>query len=140
MMKEIVDFLKEAGTFFLATTDAGGHPRVRPFGAFAVKDKEFFLATNDYKKVYHQLKGNPRFEICANLPHKQQWLRINGDVVFPEQTEELKTFFLDANPGLKEIYPTEEAQKSIVIFRLNKAGAHILSYSSDKPVHSYCIG
>ncbi|MDR2791302.1 MAG: pyridoxamine 5'-phosphate oxidase family protein [Tannerellaceae bacterium] len=139
-MDKIVDFLKEARTFFLATADAGGHPRVRPFGAFAVKDKHFYFATNDYKNVYHQLRHNPRFEICADLPAKAQWLRINGDVVFPEPTEELKTFFLEANPGLQELYPSEEARKSIVIFRLDKAGAHIYSYSSDKPVHSYCIG
>ncbi len=30
-MQRVADFLKEAGTYYLATTD-GDQPRVRPFG------------------------------------------------------------------------------------------------------------
>ncbi|MDD7177629.1 MAG: hypothetical protein SPG09_03165 [Lachnospiraceae bacterium] len=47
-MKEIVDFFKEAGMFFIATDD-DGQPRVRPFG-------ELFPYGNDLCRMTPCLK------------------------------------------------------------------------------------
>ena len=41
-MKEVYEFLNEAGTFFLATTD-GNQPRVRPFGVVNIYDNKLYI-------------------------------------------------------------------------------------------------
>ena len=53
-MKEALQFLKDAGTFYLATVD-GDQPRVRPFGAVAEFEDKLYIITNNEKEVYKQL-------------------------------------------------------------------------------------
>ena len=49
VMKEIVDFFKEAGMFFIATDD-DGQPRVRPFGELFPYGKDLCRMTQCLKR------------------------------------------------------------------------------------------
>ena len=61
-MKEVFDFLRNCGTFYLATDD-DGQPRVRPFGALSDYEGKLYIETNNLKKVYQQLSKNGKAEI-----------------------------------------------------------------------------
>lgn len=111
-MKEILDFIAECKQFFLATED-GDQPRVRPMGvAFDYKGKLSFC-TNNTKKVFKQLKANPKAEICASNGDK--WVRVTGTVKFnPERVAKEKA--LEAAPMLKNIYKVDDGVFEIFYF------------------------
>jgi uncharacterized pyridoxamine 5'-phosphate oxidase family protein len=58
-MKEILEYLKNCGTFYVATCD-GDQPRVRPFGAVCEFEGRLYIITNNKKDVYKQLKADPK--------------------------------------------------------------------------------
>ena len=60
-MDEVLKFLKENPTYFLATVD-GDHPRVRPFGTIALFEEKLYFQTGHVKDVYRQLIANPQIE------------------------------------------------------------------------------
>ncbi len=66
-MNEAYDFLKAAGTYFLATTE-NGEPRVRPFGTIDIWDGKLTIQTGLKKDVAKQMLANPRVEISAFVP------------------------------------------------------------------------
>ena len=47
-MKEVYEFLKEAGTFYIATVD-GDKPRVRPFGVVNIFEDKLYVQTGKRK-------------------------------------------------------------------------------------------
>ena len=63
-MEEVMEFLKKAGTYYLATDD-NGQPRVRPFGTATLFEGRLYIQTGKKKSVSMQLHSNPRLEICA---------------------------------------------------------------------------
>lgn len=50
-MKEVLDYLKACGTFYLATNEEG-QPRVRPFGAVCEFEGKLYITTNNKKAVF----------------------------------------------------------------------------------------
>ena len=76
-MKEIYSFLKDAKTYYLATLD-GTVPDVRPFGTIDLFEGKLYIQTGKRKKVYRQMKANPKVSICAMLG--KQWIRIAATV------------------------------------------------------------
>ena len=63
-MKRVHDFLKEVGTYYLATID-GDQPRVRPFGTVNIFEGKLYIQTGKGKSVAKQIAANPKVEICA---------------------------------------------------------------------------
>lgn len=63
-MKRVYDFLKEAGTYYLATMD-GNQPRVRPFGTVNIFEDKLYIQTGKGKSVAKQIAADPKVEICA---------------------------------------------------------------------------
>ena len=63
-MEEIVKFLKEAETYYLATVE-GDQPRVRPFGTAHIFEGKLYIQTGKKKDVSKQLHANPKAELCA---------------------------------------------------------------------------
>ena len=55
-------FLKDAGTYFLATVD-GDQPHVRPFGTAEIFEGKLYIQTGKIKNVYKQIIANPKAEI-----------------------------------------------------------------------------
>ena len=74
-MERVCKFLKDAGTYYLATVE-GDQPRVRPFGTAHIFEGKLYIQTGKVKAVSRQLAANPKVEICAFM--KGKWLRLAG--------------------------------------------------------------
>ena len=117
-MSKINDFLTEAGTFFLATTD-GNQPKIRPLGAHLEVDGRIIFAVGNFKDVYKQMLANPLVEIVACKPNGR-WLRYTGKAVF-DNDEELAQKIVEAD-HLERIY-NEQTGKKLMTFHLEHATA-----------------
>ena len=127
-MKEVYEFLKECGTFYLATVD-GDKPRVRPFGAVNVFEDKLYIQTGKVKAVSHQLAINPKAEICAFKDGR--WIRITGELI-NDDNREVKTKMLEKMPVLRGMYNEDDGNMQMLYF--NNAEATIYSFS-EKPQH-----
>ena len=58
-MKRVIDFLKKAEVYYLATVE-GNQPRVRPFGTINEFEGRLYIQTGKIKPTSHQLAENPR--------------------------------------------------------------------------------
>ncbi|MBQ9464529.1 MAG: pyridoxamine 5'-phosphate oxidase family protein, partial [Lachnospiraceae bacterium] len=108
-MERVAKFLKEAGTYYLAT-DEGGQPRVRPFGTAHVFEGKLYIQTGKIKAVSKQIHDNPRFEICAFM--NGEWLRVAGELVEDERIE-AKQSMLDAYPSLQAMYSADDGNTEV---------------------------
>lgn len=61
-MEQVCKFLKEAGTYFLATEE-GSQPRVRPFGTAHIFEGKLYIQTGKKKQVAAQIAVNPKVEL-----------------------------------------------------------------------------
>ena len=110
-MNEVWEFLKECGTYYLATVD-GDQPRVRPFGTAEIFDGKLYIQTGKKKDCYRQIVENPKVEVCAFKAGK--WLRIAGKLI-PDERVEAKKDMLDKNPSLRGMYD-ENDDNTIVLY------------------------
>ena len=122
-MQRAYDFLKKAGTYYLATTD-GDQPHVRPFGTVNIFEGKLYIQTGLVKPVAKQLLANPKAEICAMTGGK--WIRIEGKLVLDERTEAQKAM-LDAYPNLRGMY--SENDGNTAVFYFEDATATISSFT-----------
>lgn len=102
-MERVCKFLKEAGTYYLATAD-GDKPRVRPFGTIHIFEGKLYIQTGPAKAVAKQLEQNPNTEICAMVG--DDWLRLSGELAVDDRVE-ARASMLDAYPELKEMYSVD---------------------------------
>ena len=117
-MEEILKFLQEAGTFYLATVEKD-QPRVRPMGFVMIFDGKLSFSTNNKKEMFKQMKANPKIEICACTPDRK-WLRISGSIVFnPNRAAKEKA--LETMPNLKNMYSPDDG--IFEIFHFESANA-----------------
>ena len=86
-MKQVYDFLKKAGTYYLATVE-GNQPRVRPFGTVNEFEGKLYIQTGKVKPVSHQIAANPKVEICAFSGG--EWIRIACELVENDRVEAKK--------------------------------------------------
>lgn len=126
-MNEVFQYLKECGTFYLATVE-GDQPRVRPFGAIDIFEGKFYIQTGNVKKVFQQMKKNPKIEICAMHPNRT-WIRIEALAVQDDRLE-ARQHMLDENPGLKRMYAADDGNCEVLY--LQNATATIYSFT-DQP-------
>ena len=112
-MKEVYEFLKEAGTFYIATIDKD-KPRVRPFGVVNIFEDKLYLQTGKRKDVSKQISVNPNVEICAFLNGK--WIRVSGVLVSDDRIEAKKSM-LDANPSLRSMYNENDDNTEVLYFK-----------------------
>jgi len=103
-LEKVLDFLKQAGTYYLATID-GDKPRVRPFGTINEFEGKLYIQTGKVKNVSKQIHANPNFEISAFL--NGDWIRVSGKLVEDPRVE-AKVAMLDAYPDLKAMYSAED--------------------------------
>ena len=114
-MKDVYDFLKKCGVYFLATAD-GDQPRVRPFGTAAIYEGRLYFQTGKRKNVSRQMKANPKIEICAlDLP-AGKWLRIEATAV-EDDRREARQYMLDQHPELKSIYSADDGNTQVFFLR-----------------------
>ncbi len=112
-MQEVCEFLKAAGTYYLAT-DEGGQPHVRPFGTAHIFDGKLYIQTGKVKAVSRQMHANPRIEICAM--HGGRWLRIEASAVLDDRRE-ARVSMLEAYPSLQAMYSPDDGNTEVWYLR-----------------------
>lgn len=112
-MREVFDFLKKAGVFFIATEE-GDQPRVRPFGAVDLFEDKFYLQTGRDKAFSRQIAVNPKVELCACMDGR--WLRVNGKLV-EDDRREAKKHMLDSYPQLRRKYSEDDGNTLVLYFK-----------------------
>lgn len=111
-MQKVVQFLKDAEVYYLATTD-GDQPRVRPFGTAHVFEGRLYIQTGKVKDVSKQIHANPKVEICAF--RNGEWLRVAGTLVEDDRLEARESM-LDAYPTLKGMYAADDGNTEVFYF------------------------
>lgn len=123
-MEKVCQFLKNAGTYYLATVD-GNKPRVRPFGTVNIFDNKLYIQTGKIKSVAKQINANPNVEICAF--NNGTWVRIEAKLVEDDRIEARKSM-LDAYPELRSMY--NENDGNTVVYYLSDAVATFSSFTA----------
>ena len=125
-MKEVQEFLKECGVYYLATVE-GDQPRVRPFGTAEIFDEHLYIQTGKKKDVFKQISENNNVEICAFKDGK--WIRVTGKLVLDDRVE-AKKYMLDMNPDLRGMYNELDDNTAVLYF---ESGQAIISSFTDAP-------
>ena len=112
-MQRVVDFLKDAEVYYLATVE-GDQPRVRPFGTAHIFEDKLYIQTGKVKNVSKQIHANPKVEICAFK--NGAWLRVAGELVEDPRVE-AKQSMLDAYPSLANMYSAEDENTEVFYFK-----------------------
>ena len=123
-MQKVVDFLKNAEVYYLATVD-GDQPRVRPFGTAHVFEGKLYIQTGKVKDVSKQIHANPKVEICAFKDG--QWLRVAGELEEDDRVEARQSM-LDAYPSLQGMYAADDGNTEVFFFK--NATATFASFTS----------
>ena len=123
-MQEVYEFLKECGTYYIATIDVD-QPRVRPFGTVHVFENKIYIQTGKSKNVSQQMINNPKIEICAMKGG--EWIRVQALAIEDDRVE-AKQSMLDAYPDLKNIYSATDDNTQVLY--LKDVTATIASFTS----------
>ena len=124
-MNEVYDFIKECGTYYLATVE-DGQPRNRPFGTVNIYDGKLYIQTGKSKDVSKQIQKNPKVEICCFNGNNGKWLRLAGELVRDDRRE-AKADMLEHYPDLKAMYSADDDNTEVLYFK--NAVATISSFS-----------
>ena len=116
-MEKVCQFLKDAGTYYLATVE-GDQPRVRPFGTAHIFENKLYIQTGKSKPVAQQLLANPKAELCAFKDGV--WLRAAGELVLDDRVEAKKSM-LDAYPQLRGMYDENDSNTAVFYFTHGEA-------------------
>lgn len=116
-MEEVVEFLKNAGCYFLATVE-GDQPRVRPFGTINLFDGKLYIQTGKVKNVSKQIHANPKAEISAFKDG--EWIRITGELALDDRRE-ARASMLDAYPNLRAMYSEDDGNTEVFYFKSGTA-------------------
>ena len=122
-MKEVYDFLKKCGVFYLATVD-GDKPRVRPFGAINIFEDKLYIQTGKVKDVSKQIQANCNIEISGMA--EGRWIRLQAQAVRDDRRD-AKVSMLDNNPELKSMYSADDDNTEVLY--LKNATAQICSFT-----------
>ena len=116
-MKEVQEFLKECGVYYLATVE-DDQPRVRPFGTAEIFENKLYIQTGKKKDVYKQIEKNNKVEICAFKDGR--WIRVSGNLIADDRVEAKKDM-LDKNPSLRGMYNENDNNTIVLYFESGKA-------------------
>ena len=130
-MHEVYEFLKSAGTYYLATSE-GDQPRVRPFGTIDLYNDRLYIQTGKCKRVADQLKANPKIELCAMLDGR--WIRLSAEAVLDDNTE-AQVHMLDQFPQLKGMYTPGDGNTEV--YYLRHVTAIISSFTAEPEVYEF---
>ena len=112
-MQKVYEFLKECGTYYLATVD-NDQARVRPFGTIDLFEGRLYIQTGKKKDVSKQLAANPNAGICCFKDGK--WLRVAGKLI-NDDNREAKKHMLDAYPNLRGMYSEDDDNTQVLYFK-----------------------
>ena len=130
-MERVEKFLKDAGTYYLATADKD-QPRVRPFGTINNFEGRLYIQTGKSKDVSKQIHANPKVEICACTG--PEWLRISATLV-EDDRREARQAMLEAYPSLQGMYSADDGNTEV--FYLKDATATFSSFTAAPEVVTF---
>ena len=116
-MSKTYEFLVQCD-FFVVTTVNENAPAARPFGAVMEYNEELYISTANTKKVYSQLKENPRIQIIAKKDEARDWIRIDGNAIEVFDLD-IKQAMLDHCPGLLKHFPAKESE-NFALFKISE--------------------
>ncbi len=128
-MEKVLNYLKNCGTFYLATTE-GNQPHVRPFGAVCQFEGKLYFVTNNKKNVYNQMLENPKVEICGM--YKGTWIRVEGEVKEDTRREARAAMMDDNKAALSSMYTVDDNLMTVLYF--TKGKATIYSFTEEPEV------
>ncbi len=112
-MQEVYEFLKAAGTYYLATVE-GDQPRVRPFGTVDLFEGKLYVQTGKRKAVSQQIQANPKAELCAFKDGV--WLRVACELERDDRIE-AKQHMLAQYPELQAMYSAEDDNTEVLFLK-----------------------
>lgn len=127
-MNEVVKYLQECGTFYLATVE-DDQPHVRPFGAVCEFEGKLYIVTNNKKDVYNQMKANEKVEISGM--NKDTWIRVKG-IVKEDLRREARVAMMDTNESLSSMYTVDD--NLMTVFAFESGTATICSFTEEPQV------
>ena len=127
-MQRVLNFLKEAGIYYLATVD-GDQARVRPFGTINEFEGKLYIQTGKVKDVSKQLHKNPKAEICAFKDG--EWLRVAGTFV-EDDRREARVAMLEAYPSLQGMYSADDGNTEV--FYIKDVTATFSSFTKEPEI------
>ncbi len=130
-METVLQFLKDADTYYLATVE-GNQPRVRPFGTAHIFEGKLYIQTGKVKDVSKQLHANPKAEICAFKGG--EWIRVAGELVEDDRVEARQSM-LDAYPSLQKMYAADDGNTEVFYFK--NATATIFAFTHEPEVITF---
>jgi uncharacterized pyridoxamine 5'-phosphate oxidase family protein len=134
-MQTVYDFVKNCGTYYLATVEqtAAGkqQPHVRPFGTVAIFEGKLYIQTGKKKNVSKQMLANPNIEICAYNEKEHRWVRIEAEAI-EDNRYEAKAYMLEQYPSLKGMYDANDSNTQVLY--LKNATATFFSFSGEPTV------
>ncbi len=113
-VQEVLQYVKEAGVFYLATCE-GDQPRVRPFSAAAEFDGRFYIVTNNQKKCYDQMMKNLKVELSA-MGKDGSWMRVEATVQH-DGRREARQRMMEENPVLRKLYSVDDGRMEVLYLK-----------------------
>lgn len=117
-MEEVLQYLRDAGVYYIATVDNEDKPHVRPFGSCVIVDEKFYIFMNFPKPVYTQIMEN-RYVELATMGKGHSWIRIAAKAV-PEERLEMREKILKAATA-----PAHIKAETEMVFELTEVTATI---------------
>lgn len=126
-LSDCTKFANENPICYLATTE-GDQPRVRGFMLWFADETGFYFHTGTPKPICHQLKINPKAEVCfyKYAPAEEgggTMLRVAGKTEFLDDLD-LKARLLDERPFLRAMGINDPAEPTLAVFRLYTGEAY----------------
>lgn len=135
MTNEVLAFMQKNQVLYLATVDAAGNPKVRPFMFMVEHDGRPYFCTSNKKPMYKEMQAHPGVEITSASP-EFVWLRISATVSF-SQDMAIKKEIIEASPIVKSLYQTAENPDFEIFTLIN--GTAVLADFSGQPPKTYSI-
>ena len=128
-MNRIVEELRKAGAFYIATID-GDEPRVRPFGSVMEYEGNAYICSGNYKEFYKQVKENPNVELCG-MYEGPTWLRIKAKLEEDNRIE-VQEAMLNDPTGPKGLYQPGDGR--FVTFKLTNIRAKKCTFMGEEEI------
>jgi len=129
-MKDVYEFLKKIGFYFLASVD-GNQPKVRPFGTVIIFEDKIYIQSSKTKQVAKQIAINPKIAISASTA--DTWLRIEAEAVEDDRIEP-KEQVLNEYPFLRSNY---QDNPDSIVWYLKNATATIEKFGIEKQIFHF---
>lgn len=102
--QEFLSYIPQNAYGIFCTVRADGTPEARGWEYQFEQDGRFYFGTANTKKVWEQLKVNPKAAFTYMEPHGKFTVRITGDVKRVSDAEEKKVLFEKIDPMVRGMY------------------------------------